>query len=191
MAEGTQISDAPDREYLRADEIVLALGALSQDDKWKLDAAEAILRRGTGLGKGDLLHDAICCALDGKRHCPREVPFMAFLVMTMKGIASHARKRNLRTVVAADPPELAGRESPHVKTASSAEDEVIAISILRDIYGHLEDDEEATLVLMGWAEELRGEELREATGLDQSALDYAAKRIRAVARKLYPDGWKT
>ncbi len=59
---------------------------------------------------------------------------------------------------------------------------------MQAIHDNFEDDPEAQLVLMGWAEGLRGAPLREATGLDQARLDYAAKRIRTRMRKLYPQG---
>lgn len=191
MAEATAIRNAPDREYLRADEIGPAFDGLSGDDKLKLYAIEWHLLGGTGLGKGDLLREAICRALDGERNCPRDIPFMAFLVMAMKSIASHAREKHRRTVACADPPEPTSMDGSGAATTPSPEDALVAASVLHEIHAHFEDDEEATLVLMGWAEGLRGKALREETGLDQAALDYAAKRIRAVARKLYPEGWTT
>lgn len=191
MPEATAIRDAPEREFLRPDEIGPAFDGLSHDDKMKLDAIETIRRRGTGFGKGELLREALCRALDGDRKCPRDVPIMAFLVMTMKSIASHDREQRRRVVAMADPPEPAQAGATDPPLAPSPEDEAIAESVRREIYAHFENDEEATLVLMGWADGLRGKALREATGLDQAALDYAAKRIRAVARTRYPDGWKT
>jgi hypothetical protein len=191
MVEAIAIGDAPERECLRPDEIGPAFEALSPDDKQKLHAIEAIRRRGTGFGKGELLREAIYRALDGDRQCPREVPIIVFLAMTMKSIASHAREQGKRLVTVADPPEPAQTDSSDPPLAPSPEGDAIVASVLRDIYAHLENDEEATLVVMGWAEELRGKALRDETGLDQAGLDYAAKRIRAVARQLYPDGWKT
>jgi DNA-directed RNA polymerase specialized sigma24 family protein len=149
------------------------------------------LRRGTGFGKGDLVREAICRALEGDRNCPRDVPFMAFLVMTMKSMASHAREKHHRTFSQADPPERSPSDAPDLPTAPSPEDAMIAASVLREIHAHFENADEATLVLMGWAEGLRGKALREATGLDQGGLDYAIKRIRVGARKLYPEGWTT
>jgi hypothetical protein len=191
MAQGTAIQDAQKRECLRADEIGPAFDGLSRDDKLKLYAVEAILRRGTGFGKGDLVREAICRALEGDRNCPRDVPFMAFLVMTMKSMASHARGKHRRTVSQADPPERSHSDVRDLPTAPSPEDAMIAASVLREIHAHFENDDEATLVLMGWAEGLRGKALREAIGLDQAGLDYAIKRIRVGARKLYPEGSTT
>jgi hypothetical protein len=192
MVEATVIiRDALERECLRPEEIGPAFEALSPDDKQKLHAIEAIRRRGTGFGRGELLREAIYRALDGDRKCPRDLPVMAFLAMTMKSVASHAREQHKRLVIVADPPEPTQTNASEPPLASSPEDDAIAASVLRDIYAHLENDGEATLVVMGWAEELRGKALRDETGLDQAGLDYAAKRIRTVARKLYPDGWKT
>lgn len=191
MAEATATPDAPTREHLRTDEIGPAVDGLSRDDKMKLDTIEAIRRRGTGFGKGELLREALCRALEGERKCPRDVPMMAFLAMTMKSIASHDREQRRRVVTMADPPEPAQADAPDPPLVPSPEDEVIAASVLREIYAHFENDEEAALVLIGWADGLRGKALRDATGLDQAGLDYAAKRIRTVARTRYPDGWKT
>jgi len=187
MVDATAIPEAPAREYLRANEIGPLFDGLSRDDKLKLYAVEAMLRRGTGFGKTELLREAICRTLDGDRKCPRNVVFMAFLIMTMKSIASHARKEAGRTVAMAEC-EPASLNATDVPTAQSPEDDLIIASMLREIYGRLKGDDEATLVLMGWEDELRGQDLRIATGLDQSALDYAIRRIRACARKLYPDG---
>mgnify|MGYP002075035385 CR=1 FL=1 len=195
MAEAAAIQDAPEREHLGTDEIGRAFDALSPDDKLKLAAIEVVLLSGTGLGKGDLVHEAVCRAMTGRRKCPRNVPFMAFLVETMKSIASHARDERHRAVAAADPPQpanTAGSDTADAVLAPSPEEELIAkqdADAVQKIYGHFEDDEEAGLVLLGWAEGLRGKALREATGLDQAGLDYAIKRIRTRMRKLYPKGW--
>ena len=195
MAEVTAIRDVPEDDNLGADEITAAFEGLSPDDKLKLGAMESLLRRGTGLAKGDLVHEAVCRALLGRRHCPRKTPFMAFLIMTMKSIVSHARKKHRQTVVAADAPATANAAADDAAdpvAAPSPEDELIAqqeLAAIQKIYGHFEDDEEAGLVLMGLADGLRGKKLREAAGLDQAGLDYTIKRIRTRMRKLYPDGW--
>ena len=36
----------------------------------------------------------------------------------------------------------------------------------------------------------RGKELRDFVGVDQTALDYAIKRVRRTMTKRYPNGWK-
>jgi hypothetical protein len=67
--------------------------------------------------------------------------------------------------------------------------ELQAADTVRTIHDMFQDDAEAQLVVMGWADGLRGRELRDGTGLDQAALDYAAKRIRTRMKKQYPNGW--
>ena len=189
MAQATATSEVPEREYLRTDEIGRAFDDLSPDDKLKLGVIEMTLLSGTGLEKGDLLQEAVYRALDGDRKCPRGVSFMAFLVMTMKSVASHARTENSRTVVTADPAASADAAGIGLTAPCSPEDLASSASVVEEIYSHFEDDEEASLVLLGWAEGLRGRDLREATGLNQGDLDYAIRRIRTRMRKLYPTGW--
>lgn len=189
MTETKMISDTPKGENFGTDEIGAAFDGLSPDDKLKLAAIETYLLGGTGLGKGDIVHEAVCRALTGQRKCPRKVVFMAFLVETMKSIASHAREKQRWTVVMANPPETVNTSATNSASTPSPEDELIAVSVIQRVHSHFEDDEEAGLVLMGWADGLRGKSLREATGLDQAKLDYAIKRIRTSMRKLYPNGW--
>ena len=46
------------------------------------------------------------------------------------------------------------------------------------------------MLLLGWADGLRGQDLQDFVGAaDQAALDYLAKRVRRVIRKKFPKGW--
>jgi DNA-directed RNA polymerase specialized sigma24 family protein len=177
---------------LRADEIVEALGALPPDDKLKLARIEAIRRRGTGFADGELLHEAVCRALNGERRCPRDVPVMAFVAMTMRSIASHDRLERRRVASSGgDGQDAAGAART---AAPSPEDDLIQkqdAAAVEAIHGFFADDQEAQLVLLGWQDGLRGAALREATGLDQGKLDYAIRRIRLRMAKAYPQGWMT
>jgi hypothetical protein len=60
-------------------------------------------------------------------------------------------------------------------------------AVLEPLY---RDDEEIQLVLLGWEERMRGKELREFVGVTQNQLDYIIKRIRRIAAKHYPKGWR-
>ena len=181
--------DAPEEECHSAAEFGEALGELSAEDKLKLAAIGRVMCSGTGLDAQDLMHEAICRALEGSRRCPRAVPVMAFLVQTMRSVASHARRSQARMEVDAGATNGQGDPSTRQPTPEESLIEKEEAAAVQAIYGEFEDDQEAQLVLMGWAEELRGAALREATGLDQAGLDYAAKRIRKRLRKLYPQGW--
>jgi hypothetical protein len=118
---------------------------------------------------------------------------MAFLVMTMKSIASHDREqrwKSLQVVPRHGEASVAPSECP--ADQPSPEQHVIeqqAVDTVKQIHDLFQDDPEAQLVIMGWADDLRGRALREATGLDQDALDYAGKRIRTRMKKKYPNGW--
>jgi DNA-directed RNA polymerase specialized sigma24 family protein len=180
----------PEGDFLGVDEIIVAIEALSADDKLKLAAIEAIRRRGTGFAPGELLQEAVCRALMRERNCPRGVAFIAFLAMTMRSIASHDRKQRgrLESLGAAE-----GDVDPPA-TAPSPEDDLMQkqdAAAVQAIHGSFNDDPEAQLVLLGWQDCLRGAELREATSLDQGQIDYAIRRIRIRMRKAYPQGWMT
>jgi len=196
MSNATVIRDAPaEPDFLGAHEIGAAYEALSAGDKLKLDAVETVLRRGTEFGPQELLHEAMCRALLGRRNCPRDVPFMAFLIESMKSIASHARERRHRSPsLAAVPRHGRAIEGPPdcASDGLNPEEHLLekeAAGTVETIHGLFEDDGEAQLVVLGWAEGLRGKPLRNSAGLDQAGLDYAGKRIRKRMKTLYPDGW--
>jgi hypothetical protein len=66
-------------DHLSAEELITAYDGLSAADKFKLDRIDGIRRGGTGFKPGELLHKAMCGVIFGKRHCPRDVPVIAFL----------------------------------------------------------------------------------------------------------------
>jgi hypothetical protein len=84
--------------------------------------------------------------------------------------------------------------SPNAETAlierEEREKEAPDMVVIQTITGALEDDYEAQLCLAGWAEGMRGQALRDFIGVDQKNLDYIAKRIRRLAIRLYPEGWR-
>jgi DNA-directed RNA polymerase specialized sigma24 family protein len=188
MPDAAATGNAPKQDCLSSDEISAAFDGLSPDDRLKLRLIENHLLGGTGMSKGDLVHEAVCRSLTGRRNCPRHINFMAFLVETMKSIASHAREKRRRSPPVGELDATSITEASDIALALSPEDQLIEKSRLQEIYGHFEDDGEAGLVLLGLADGLRGKELREFTGLDQPGLDYALKRIRKRMRNLYPNG---
>jgi DNA-directed RNA polymerase specialized sigma24 family protein len=186
-----QESPTPDA-HLCADEVVAAFDSLSPDDKLKLGAIEGIKRRETGFGRGQLLHEAFCQVVLGKRRCPRDVPLMAFLVQTMRSLASHDRERR-RKIGSLDAVPREGLAMPAATSANQTPEAAAANVHSRDIveaiFNIFDGDEKAQLVVMAWAEGCRGAALREATDLNQAGVDYAAKRIRKKMKALYPNGW--
>lgn len=178
---------APVRDRLSIDEIQTVLSHLTADEMLKLSLIERRLVGGTSFSKGDLVHEAICKGLLGHRKWPRDVPTMAWIVQTMKSLASHARSAE-QSAQQAEPDVALALAAP-APTPEEAAARTEAGAAIAAITAALADDEEAQLVLLGWADGLRGKPLRELVGCDQAKLDYAIKRVRQKAMFLYPDGW--
>ncbi len=184
-------------KFLSAEELIAAYDALSAADKFKLDRSEGVRRGGTTFKRGELLHKAMCGAIFGDRRCPREVAVAAFLVQTMRSIASHERERLARNTPLHEVPRE-GEAAPAATAVSKAVDAMVVTETERatrskdtveTILALFADDEVAQFILLGWIENCRGEALRELTGLSQSDLDYKIRCIRSKMRKHYPNGW--
>jgi DNA-directed RNA polymerase specialized sigma24 family protein len=183
-------------DLLDAEEFCAAFDGLSAADKLKLGEIERVYLRGTDLKQGDLLHEALCAAILGDRKCPRRVPVMAFIIQTMRSMASHRREKHAREIADGGAAQEKAEASAAVTFASSAVDpeetlvEREAVDTVDAIYASFEGDERAQSVILGWSAGYRGKELRDYVGLDQAGLDYAIKRIRRTMTKRYPHGWK-
>jgi hypothetical protein len=187
-------------EFLEVDEIVAACKVMAPDDKLKLMAVERVLLGGTGRQVKELLAEALYRVSCGSRRCPRHVPVIAFLIETMRSISSHDRERQKRQKKInpddADTVErvriLPGALASDVHNPEEAllrREAAEEPSAVDTIYGHFDGDEEAQLLIMGWAEGLRGEKLRDFIGVDQACLDYVGKKVRRKIMKLYPNGF--
>ncbi len=192
--DGTEPASSAD--FLDPEEVGAALDSLSAEDKLKLLAIEKYCLRGTDLSPKELLHEAMCGVIMGDRKCPRGVSPMAFIVQTMRSIASHQRTKRRREMADGGASQD-GVDGAAVIMFSSAPASPEAILMeqqsedtIRVIQSCFEGDEQAQLVILGWSEGYRGKELREFVGVDQAALDYAIKRIGRTMTKRYPDGWK-
>lgn len=185
---------APSSGFLDSEEIGEAFDSLSAENRLKLDAIEKVYLRGTDLSPGDLLHEAICSAIMGDRNCPRDLAFMAFIIQTMRSIASHHReKRQRETADGGKAQEVDGAAAVFSAAASNPEQILLdreSQDTVSAIHDGFDGDEEAQMVVLGWSEGYRGAELREFVGVDQAGLDCAIKRIRRTMTKHYPHGWK-
>ena len=181
-----QVSD-----FLTPDDVVAGVEALSDDDKLKLIKIEGAFLARSGRQKNELLHEALARTFLGKRNCPRDVPVIAFVIETMKSIAHHDYKARKRESVT-DPVEMAAEVAsacPNPEELLLAAESKPKASFYEAMQDLLKDDDEAQLVLIGWIDDLRGKELRDAVGVTQAQLDYAIKRIRRKAQNHFPKGW--
>ncbi len=183
---------------LSPEEFGAAYRGLSRDDRSKLVVIERRLCRGTTLNPGDLLNEAICRTLLGKRQCGRDLNVVAYLVGVMRSLVSHEREKQKRSVSTEDAEEVEAHmrarlgEKPR---AGSAEDAIIDAQemarIIDEVFEMFRDQPEELAVLEALGDELAGKALRERTGLDQGDLDYAKKRIRKALSLRFPKGWRS
>ena len=194
MSQTAQIGSEPATSdgFLDSEDISEAFD--SPENKLKLYEIERIALRGTDLSPGDLLHEALSAAIMGDRKCPRDVPFMAFIVQTMRSIASHHREKRRRESADGGAAQEAQEARPVFSTVTSDPEQMLIERESEDTVGAIHDcfegDEQAQMVVLGWSEGYRGKELRDFVGVDQAALDYAIKRIRGSMTKRYRSGWK-
>ena len=188
-------SAEPESRHLAPEEVLERLDSLSAGELKKLRLIEQRRLAGTDFSPGLLYQEAVCQALVGERHCPREVSFVAFLAQSMRSIASHRRKALSRQVPTTkvdgsgnlvDLPIAADQLDPEATLIEREAADVVA-----EIYKLLEGDDEAQLTIMTIADGKKGKELRDELGIDQARFDYIMKRIRRVVAKKYPKGWPT
>jgi hypothetical protein len=130
--------------------------------------------------------------------CPRSVLFIVFLAQSMRNIASRRRKRLQRQVASEDATTGDGKnKSPLRDAGPSPEDALIQTGqnrrtseVSTALSVHYGPDEEMSMVLLGWENDMRGEELRDFVGVDQARLEYVIKKLRRIARPEHPRGWR-
>ena len=164
---------------LNFQEVQNALAQLSDADLRRAERIADFLARGLLSIKGeDLLQEVYVKLLSGERRFPRDVPPLKVLKSAMHSEASNARKgaRNspvdhrvaIELVV-----DAADRRSPDV--------ELLASEQFRALIATCSGDPNAELVIMAWADGLKGADAQQATGLESKAFDAARKR---ATRKL-------
>ena len=140
----------------------------------------------------DLLQEAMTRLLSGMRRWPRGKHPLVVLKTAMHSIASNARKRVQSDPVNPHVP-ISGPEDGSIdplegifETKSddmSPMDAVDARSQLDAIQNLVAGDEEVELVVMAWADGLRGKEAADALGFDIKTYEAARKRL---IRRLEP-----
>lgn len=208
VADVTEKQGTDTTEHLAPDEFIEALKAMPPDDKMKLIRIDRGLRGGTGRGLGELLHEAQCATIVGERHFPRATPIIAYMILTMRSIASHDREKLQRFVSGDVEDEVAEMTAdgtilpvnadatpildPERELIEKEEEEAAARKAretVASIFALFDKEDDCQFVLMGWMEGLRGKPLREFVGVDQKQLDYLSKKIWRRVEKHYPNGY--
>ncbi len=193
------LTPAPEKPVFSTEEIGEALSVLS-------DAALIRLRRiARWYAKGridpdDLLQQSFVAALEGSRQCPRDIGIIPFIVGTVRSLASSrfkslSRSPELQSIAASDDDcdplpfdKGAPSEAPNADQLLISEQEEIAIRAA--ILSLFSDDEIASVVVEGIMDKMDASELRELTGLDETAYSSKRRLIRRRIDKAYPEGWK-
>ena len=176
-----------DAQTASTEEVQAALSALSDADLLRLQAAARFHRR--LLSKEDaeeLVGEAAQRALDGRRTWPKHVPFMAFMLQTMRSIAWERFGRSKTAEVPESrlisKNEEGDDEEGYLDRQPAEDGDPEASLRIREIVDRFEsvfaDDDEVTAVLIGRLEGLSSEETQRE--FEMTAKQYAAaqKRLR-------------
>ena len=208
-----KLDDPPD-DAATPDEVRAAIEGLSKEDTARLKKAATYCLYGTEFQNPlELINEAVVRTLnaahgDKGRTWRRSVPFMAYMINTVKGIANDSQESlpQTRTV------HMEAMATP----ATSAEDalgalghcntdvveqalEVEETAERRDrakadadaIDAHFTGDDEITWVIMGLKDGQSATDIREMSGMSGTQYETARKRFRRGLEKLFPGRRKT
>lgn len=178
------------------DEIASAIRTLTAADWARLKMVAQKYAAGRPIEPDDLLQEAMARAIDS-RACPAHVDVVKFLAEAMRSIAHGEGEKAEHKLVLVTvprtgdyPPEALAAPDP----APDAEDSIIseenAAGIRKALLALFDDDPQARDIVEGTMEDMTAEELRELTGLSQTAYDSKRRLIRRRIDKDYPQGWK-
>jgi DNA-directed RNA polymerase specialized sigma24 family protein len=152
-------------------ELIAIIQALGDADKIALTKIARLYARRTPFDHDDLLQEAICRVLSGKRVWARGVPVRSFLVGVMRSIAWEWKGEPREAVV--DAPDPRCGETPTMASIDSAK-----------IVAMFADDLVAQKIVLGMMEGARGEELQRSSGLSKVEYESKRKKIRRRIEKL-------
>lgn len=143
----------------------------------------------------DLVNEAIQRVLDGRRKWPRTVDFMAFLLETMRSVASEWAKRNRRTVPESrlNPDgEDGGEEKSFLERQPASNSDPEADVAFREFADRIEkvfgEDDEVMTVIIARVEGLTPAETQKDFNMTASAYAAAQKRLRRAVLAGNMDG---
>jgi hypothetical protein len=198
-----------DHAYATAEEICEAVERLTEAELGRIRRAAQYVLFGTEYtDPKELLGEAVQRTLEGAgvkggRHWPKNVDFMAYLIMTMQSIAegsrgsnSQSRTAHLEVMAGHDGNvELAlaqeGFSSPDVVEQAldleeTNERQARAAADVALIEAHFASDEEIQFLIMGDKDGLQPNEIRAISGMDQTKYDTARRRFRRGLNTLMP-----
>ena len=152
-------------------ELIAIIQALGAADKIALKKIARFYARRAPFDHDDLLQEAICRVLSGKRVWARGAPVRSFLVGVMRSIAWEWKSEPHEAVANAPDPQCG--ESPMMASIDSAK-----------IVAMFADDLVAQKIVLGMMGGGRGEELQRSSGLGKVEYESKRKKIRRRIEKL-------
>ncbi len=158
--------------------------------------ASALAAGVSGLTGDDLLNEAVVRFYAGQRSWPRGVPPLVVFKSAMHSIASDMRKHNARSPVdetvalaTASVEEAASdtRRQVHGVSTLTPEDDLSGKMQLAAVYAVVAGDEDLELLVMVWADELRGEVAARELDWDKKKYEATRKRLTRRLDALDPD----
>jgi DNA-directed RNA polymerase specialized sigma24 family protein len=165
------IEDEASTAPLSHAELIAILQALTEADKIALMKIARLYARRTPFDPDDLLQEAICRVLSGKRVWARGAPFRSFLAGVMRSVAWEWKSEPRGEVV----------DAPDSRCGESA---VMASIDMAKIVMIFADDLVAQKIVIGMMEGARGEELQSSSGLGKVEYESKRKKIRRRIEKL-------
>ena len=201
-----------------ANEIRSAIEALTEDEFLRIERAGRLCVPGSDYKTShEVMNEAICRAIDGcgkktGRHWPIErVDFVAFMIMTMKSLASDSRESELMTKtdffdkgkdgedeLGSWALDRLGHQTPGVERqlidaedvaedeARIAERQAAAKADADKIDDYFKDDQDVAWLVMCLKEEKAPSKARAAAGLTQTQYETTRKRMRRGVERLFP-----
>lgn len=192
-----------------SEDVHQAIEVLTQEDRYRLRKAAIICLAGTEYqDPTELVHEAILRTMNaangGKgRHWPKTVPFMAYMIQTIKGLANDSRESLPQrqtdyiegmAVEGATAEEVLGRmghcqsdvliqaveceESLHTRNRAQSDATLIDAGF--------EKDSEVMMIIMGLKDGLTPADIRELGEMSKTQYETARKRFRRGLEKLFP-----
>ena len=171
-----------------------AIESLTLTDLLRLRKAGRIYAMAAGCEVDDLLNEAVCQTIEGVRNCPREMAMLPFLIGVMRSRASARNQKVEPELVSVDATDVDGWFSHEpVEPERNVEERALAREDASARRNALEalfaDDEEATLFLWAYLDDLPKEEIMTTIGVDIQVYATIRRRVRRRIDAAFPNGW--
>jgi hypothetical protein len=208
--DGLKPDDLPDGAAT-SDEIRQAIESLSAEDVYRINKAAMLCLSGTEYQTGDeIINEAIVRTMNAAsgmkgRRWPKRIPFVAYMIETLKGLASDSRKSSLQTktdsmdamavsIEGVSVDDVLGRLEYYHQDVPTQAIELEETQERRDcakadaeiIDNFFANDDEIKWIIMGHKDGLSVSEILELANMTQTQYETTRRRFRRGLEKLFP-----